>query len=113
MPCSTDNFCCMTNNCCVANNSCSGISRIAILTVVFLGILLLVVSIVKNKKDPPQTVTEYVHVPVTTDGEQAFNTYPSDIFQSMFSNREPWAISNENFDRDRQSQINRYFVNQG
>ena len=90
----------------------SDISKIALLSVVFLGILLLVISIIKNTKDPPETVVEYVHVPVTTDGEQAFNAYPSDIFESMFSKREPWVISNENFDRDKQAKINKYFVSQ-
>lgn len=90
----------------------SSISRITILVIIFIGIVLLIVSIVKNTRDPPETMIEYVYVPVTTDGEQAFNAYPSDIFASMFSKREPWVISNENFDRMKQDQINKYFVSQ-
>lgn len=90
----------------------SAFSRVSVLAIIFIGIIFIILNIAKNTREPPVTEIQYVHVPVTTDGEQAFNAYPSDIFESMFSQPSPWVISNENFDRLKQAQVNRFFISQ-
>jgi hypothetical protein len=85
-----------------------------LLLVIFIGILLITIEIVKVLKDTEkiQTKTEYRYMPRTLEEEQLEPVYVSEIFDTMFSEASPWIFSIRNYDQQKQEKINQYFVNQ-
>ncbi len=88
--------------------------RILILIIIILGIILINKSISKEqviiKETPPKV--EYRYIPRTFAEEQMEPIYPSEIFETMFSQPSPWLLSIRNYDQRKQEQINAYFVSQ-
>lgn len=85
-----------------------------ILLVVFIGILLLTVDIVRVNagyiQKQPQII--YRYIPRTFEEEQLDQVYVSDIFSTMFSEPTPWVLSVRSYDNRKQEKINQYFVTQ-
>lgn len=82
--------------------------------VLFVGILLLVVEIVKINaglvKQEPRVI--YRYIPRTFEEEQEDPIAVSDIFETMFSQPSPWINSIRTYDKRKQEQINKYFITQ-
>ena len=85
--------------------------KLLILIIVFIGIILV------NRKRFIETIVlppivKYKYIPRTFAEEQALPVYPSEIFETMFSQPSPWLLSIRNYDRKKQEQINQYFISQ-
>jgi hypothetical protein len=81
---------------------------------IFIGILFMVIEIVKIYVEA-QVVKErieYRYIPRTLEDETLSPVYPSQIFETMFSQPSPWIYSIKNYDQKKQEKINQYFVNQ-
>jgi len=88
------------------------ISKVALLILVFIGILFMTISIVKTQQECPKSPIIYRYIPRTFDEEQEDPAYVSDIFKVMFSVQSPWVYSVSNIDRKKQETVNQFFVNQ-
>jgi len=86
--------------------------KFEILTIVFIGIILMTISIVQSTYKCPEKQVIYKYVPKTFEEEQDNPTYVSDIFVTMFSQQSPWVYSVQNFDRKKQEDINKFFISQ-
>jgi hypothetical protein len=85
-----------------------------LLLLIFVGILLMTVEVVKVLKDTEKVKTkvEYRYMPRTLEEEQLEPVYPSEIYSTLFSAPSPWIFSIKNYDQKKQEKINQYFVNQ-
>lgn len=54
----------------------------------------------------------YRYVPRTPYDELQQDIFPSDIFETMFSQPTPWILSINDLDARKSDEINRYFVSQ-
>lgn len=88
------------------------ISKMGILVVIFIGILLITINIVNNRKKCEKPKVEYRYIPRTFDEEQAEPVYVSDIFKTMFSQQSPWIFSVQDYDNKKQEAVNKFFINQ-
>jgi hypothetical protein len=88
------------------------ISKIGLLVIIFIGILLITVNIVKNNAPVEKKVIEYRYIPRTFDEENAEPVYVSDIFKTMFSQQSPWIFSIQNYDNKKQEEVNKFFISQ-
>jgi hypothetical protein len=88
------------------------ISKIALMIIVFIGILLITINIVNHEHKCPTKTVEYRYIPRTLEEEQAEPVYVSDIFKTMFSQQSPWIFSIQNFDRKKQEAVNKFFISQ-
>ncbi len=88
------------------------ISKVAILIIVFIGLILVVINIVQHEQKYSDTKVEYRYIPRTFEEEQGEPVYVSDIFKTMFSQQSPWIFSIQNFDRQKQESVNKFFVSQ-
>jgi hypothetical protein len=75
---------------------------------IFISILLMTTNI----KTCPAPQVIYKYVPRTFDEDQAEPAYVSDIFKNMFSHQSPWVYSVNNIDREKQEEINKFFISQ-
>ena len=85
-----------------------------ILLIIFLGILFVTVSVVKFKDQQEMGAPkiEYRYIPTTFEEEQFNPVYPSEVFETMFSEPSPWILSIREYDQRKQERINQYFVTQ-
>jgi len=85
-----------------------------IVLMVFLGIMLLVVDVVRINtglyRKKPRVI--YRYIPRTFEEEQEDPLMVSDVFETMFSQPSPWIVSIRNYERRKQEKVNQYFVNQ-
>ncbi len=88
------------------------ISKIALLILIFIGILLITINILKTEQTCPKQQVIYKYIPRTFAEEQEEPAYVSDIFKVMFSQQSPWVYSISNIDRQKQEEINKFFINQ-
>jgi hypothetical protein len=88
------------------------ISKVALLVVVFIGLILITVNIVNYEQKPQEKVVEYRYIPRTLEEEQAEPVYVSDIFKTMFSQQSPWIFSVQDIDRKKQEAVNKFFISQ-
>lgn len=63
----------------------------------------------KSSKDPQ---VEYRYIPRTFEEEQTSPIYPSEIFETMFSQPSPWLMSVRSYDARKQERVNSFFVSQ-
>lgn len=90
--------------------------KLLILIMIFVGIILVYRNGIPNKTEniidinPPKII--YRYIPRTFAEEQMEPVYPSEIFETMFSQPSPWLLSIRNYDQRKQEQINQYFVSQ-
>jgi hypothetical protein len=98
------------------------VAKIALMFVIFVGILAMTISIMRDSQQraitaavpPPPVVSEPLNrvIPPDDDNEYISHRYASDIFAGMFSDQSAWVINNENFDRIKAGQMNKFFVSQ-
>lgn len=85
--------------------------KLLILIIVIIGIILINRQrFIETIVYPP--IIKYKYIPRTFEEEQMQPVYPSEIFETMFSQPSPWLLSIRNFDRKKQHQVNQYFVSQ-
>ena len=82
--------------------------------VVFIGILLVVVDVIRIKSGLVEKEPEiiYRYIPRTFEDEQLDPIFVTDIFETMFSQPSPWVGSVRSYERRKQERINQYFVSQ-
>lgn len=88
------------------------ISKVSLLIILFMGILLLTVNMMKSSQTEKKPKIEYKYIPRTFDEEMDDRGFVSDIFATMFSQQSPWVFSNANYDRVKQKEINKFFISQ-
>ena len=100
------------------------VPKIALMFVIFIGILIMTISIMRDSQQrviasaaPPQSVVSGSEppervIPPDEDDEYITHRYASDVFAGMFSDQSAWVINNENFDRIKAGQMNKFFVSQ-
>ena len=88
------------------------ISKLLMLIIIFLGILSITVSIVKNEQKCPKEKIIYKYLPRTFEEEQSEPVYVSDIFRTMFSQESPWIRNLNGIETRKNEAINKYFISQ-
>jgi len=88
------------------------ISKITLMIMIFAGILLITINIVKSEQKCPKQQIIYRYIPRTFEEEQDDPVYVSDIFKTMFSQQSPWVYSVSNIDRKKEETMMNYFVSQ-
>lgn len=88
------------------------ISKLALLIILFIGIVLIVINIIQFEHKCPQKEIEYRYIPRTLEEEEAEPVYVSDIFKTMFSQQSPWIFSIQNLDRKKEEAVNKFFISQ-
>lgn len=83
-----------------------------VITIIFIGILLMTVSIVQTTQKCPQDKIIYRYLPRTFEEEQDEPAYVSDIFNTMFTQDSPWVKSMNSFDTRKSEAVNKYFISQ-
>ncbi|ARF11166.1 hypothetical protein Klosneuvirus_1_23 [Klosneuvirus KNV1] len=85
-----------------------------ILIILFIGILLVAIQVVRIQAGliEQKPKIEYRYIPRTFEEEQEDPVYPSEIFETMFSQPSPWIVSVRSYDQRKQEQVNAYFVSQ-
>lgn len=85
-----------------------------ILIILFLGILLVAIQVVRIQvglvEQKPKV--EYRYIPRTFAEEQEDPVYPSEIFETMFSQPSPWIMSVRSYDARKQDAVNQFFISQ-
>ncbi len=88
------------------------ISKYALLIIIFFGILLMTISIIKHENKCPANTIIYRYIPRTLEEEEAEPVYVSDIYKTMFSQQSPWIFSIQDMDRKKQESVNKFFISQ-
>ena len=88
------------------------ISKVALLIIIFIGILLITINLIYDSQSIPKPKIEYRYLPRTLEEEQMEPVYVSDIFKTMFSQQSPWIFSVKNLDRKKQESVNKFFISQ-
>lgn len=88
------------------------ISKPIMAIIIFIGILLITIAIVKNEQQCPQQQIIYRYIPRTFDEEQAEPVYASDIFRTMFEQQSPWVASITDLSARKREAVNNYFISQ-
>jgi hypothetical protein len=88
------------------------ISKYIMLIIIFIGILMMTVSITQNSTKCPKEKIIYRYVPRTFDEEQSEPVYPSDIFRTMFTQDSTWIRSVNSIDDRKNESVNKYFISQ-
>lgn len=85
-----------------------------ILIILFMGILLVAIQVVRIQSGliEQKPKIEYRYIPRTFEEEQEDPVYPSEIFETMFSQPSPWIISVRSYDQKKTEEINQYFISQ-
>jgi hypothetical protein len=88
--------------------------KVLIILIIFIGILFITTDIIRIQagliEKKPDVV--YRFVPRTFEEEQLYPIYPSEIFETMFSQPSPWIVTTREYDRRKQEDINKYFITQ-
>lgn len=88
------------------------ISKHLMVILIFLGILFIVVSIVKDGQKCQNAKIIYRYIPRTFEEEQNEPVFVSDIFKTMFTQQSPWVASVQNLDTKKKEVMNDYFISQ-
>ena len=87
-------------------------NRIILLTMFFIGVLIIIIAIMKENKYCPKERIVYKYIPRSFENEQNNEVSVTDIFNVMFSQPSPWIASINDVDFRKQEEINRYFLSQ-
>jgi hypothetical protein len=76
--------------------------------------MFIIVDVIRQSKNLEKNKNTIIYrfIPKTFEEEQMYPVYPSDIFETMFSQPSPWIMSIREYDRRKQENINQYFINQ-
>ena len=83
-----------------------------LIIVIFIGITLVVVDLVKTEQVCPQNKVIYRFIPRTYDEEADAPAYVTDIFKTMFSQPSPWINNVDNMLLRKSENINQFFISQ-
>lgn len=88
--------------------------KVLIATILFFGVLFIVVEIVKINSQLNHTDNKviYRYIPRSFEQEQNNPISISEIFKTMFSQPSPWIGSIRTYDEQKQNDINNYFISQ-
>ena len=86
----------------------------SIILIFMIGLTLIVLGIAKNNLMPNKRYDKviYRYIPRTFEEEQRDPPLVSDIFETMFSQPDPWVTSMRYYDVRKQENVNRYFITQ-
>ena len=87
-------------------------NKIIVLLILFTGILMMTISIVKNSTSNQKERIVYRYIPRTFENEQNNEVGVTDIFNAMFTQPSPWIASVNDVDFRKQEAINKYFISQ-
>jgi len=78
------------------------------------GIALVAIGVAKIETRPVEKYDKiiYRYIPRTFEEEQVDPIPVSDVFETMFSQPDPWVTSMRYYDVRKQENINRYFITQ-
>ena len=84
--------------------------------IIFIGIILIYVDLFIRYKKKDNKVKEkiiYKYIPRTMREEWDEPVFPSDIFETMFSQKSQWIDSFNDYDsRAKKREVNQYFISQ-
>ena len=86
---------------------------IIIILILIMGFVFLYIDQHKRltaQRQPEKII--YRYIPRTPDQEMKEEIFPSDIFQTMFTQPSPWINSVNDLDARKSAEINKYFVSQ-
>ena len=85
-----------------------------ILLLLFVGVIFITIGMTKAMNKPVEKYDKiiYKYIPRTFEEEQLNPIPVSDVFETMFSQPDPWTTSMRNYDVRKQENINRYFISQ-
>jgi len=88
--------------------------RKIVILIIFAGLLFIAVDLIRVQagliEQKPNIV--YRFIPKTFEEEQLYPVYPSEIFETLFSQPSPWIVTTREYDRRKQEDINKYFITQ-
>ncbi len=85
-------------------------NKTLILIIIFIGIILLVVGLLKGSEKCPEQKIIYKYLPRTFNEEQESPIYVSDIFKTMFSQPDTWVGTINESDKRKREAMNDYFI---
>jgi hypothetical protein len=88
------------------------ISKHLMVILIFIGILFITISIVKDDQKCQDAKIIYRYIPRTFEEEQNEPVFVSDIFKTMFTQQSPWVASVQNLDTKKKEVMNDYFISQ-
>lgn len=88
------------------------ISKAVLLLFLICGIILIVIEVTRVDRECPKQKIIYRYVPRTFNEEQNEPVYPSQIFQSMFTQPTAWIRGIYDYDLRRREVTNKFFVSQ-
>ena len=83
-----------------------------LLLCIIIGIICITINLVVLNIPIPESKIIYRYMPKTFVEEQCEQPFVSDIFKSMFTQQSPWINSVMDYDRRKQTSVNKYFVSQ-
>lgn len=84
--------------------------NIIILLLFVVGFIFIYMDLYKRFSEKEQKII-YRYIPRIPEDEMSDQIFPSDIFETMFSQPSPWIISMNNNSVDNR-EINKYFISQ-
>jgi len=86
---------------------------IIIIIILILGFIFLYIDLYNRfyEKENEEKIV-YRYIPRMPEDEMVDQIFPSDIFETMFSQPTPWLVSVNDLDARRSEEINKYFVSQ-
>lgn len=86
---------------------------IIIIIIIIIGFIFLYIDLYNrfNEKSNEEKIV-YRYVPRMPEDEMVDQIFPSDIFETMFSQPSPWLVSINDLDARKSEEINKYFVSQ-
>jgi len=85
--------------------------NIIIVILLIIGVILITIDITKRSYACGEKVI-YRYIPRTLEQEEMNPALVSDIFKTMFSLPDPWVDILGSYDRNKNEQINNYFISQ-
>jgi hypothetical protein len=87
--------------------------NIIIIIILLIGFTFLYIDMYKrfSEKQKEEKII-YRYVPRMPEDEMVDQIFPSDIFETMFSQPTPWLVSINDLDARKSEEINKYFVSQ-
>lgn len=83
-----------------------------LLLLIFIGIILVLIPVIQDKKECPKNEIIYRYIPRTFNEQQANPAFPSVIFTQMFNSVDPWIEYIANTNQAKQGSTNNFFISQ-
>ncbi len=87
-------------------------NKMLILTILFIGILLITIHIVKESTHCQKERIIYKYLPRNFNDDQNNEPSVTEIFDAMFTQPSPWIASINDIDHRKQEEVNKYFISQ-